>query len=142
MTFPLPDLPVELPEPIHLLQGIIPDRILQTLMPRLGSYAARITVKTHAFGTVPASTLQAKLITSSLSPEDELHEYYALMRNGDPEGFLTIHQTPEEISCEICRMCAAAVDIYLDGALKVSMAETTGAGPVWPGYTMFEIPEK
>ena len=137
----IPELPFKLPDPASYLQAIIPDRIIPTLIPVLSSYAARVTVETHAFGEVPAATLETKLIANSMSPEGDLHEFYVLMRNGDPEAFMDLVEKEETVECSISRMCSAAIDIFVDEELKASFPEATGAGP-WIGYALFGIPKE
>ena len=119
--------------------GLLPMRVTPLLIPRLSNYAARVMAKVKAHGTVPAATLVNKLISGTISPEGDYHEYYALMRNGDPEAFMDIMLTVNgEVWGGVSRMCAAACDVYLDDALKATFPETVGDGP-WIGFTGFQF---
>lgn len=147
----LPDLPLDLPaEPAAMLQSFIPDRIIPTIFPRLSAYAARITVKTHEFigslpdgtpFTVPAATLVPKLVASMESPEGDLHEIYLLMREGDPETILELMIGPtvaeDVVAGGISRMCAAALDIYIDDVLVKAYPQDSEMG-----YYLFSIPKE
>lgn len=138
----LPDPPFELPaEPIAIIQGMIPGRIIPTLIPRFSSLLSKIEVKTREYVgklpdgsdlVVPGTTLVPKLITSSVSPEDDTHEFYALMRGGDPEAFLDFWKGPTVteglVACSICRSCGATLDIFFTGIHVKEMFAGTDVG--------------
>jgi len=144
----LPDPPFELPaEPMAIIQAMIPGRIIPTLIPRFSSLLSKIEVKTHEYIgtyadgtplTIPAITLVPKLITSSVSPEDDMHEFYVLMRDGDPDAFLDFWAGPTVpeglVACGIARMCGAAVDIFYDGNIVKSFPELSEIG--YFGFTI------
>lgn len=122
-------------------------RVTPLLIPRLSQYANRVAVHVRKWGEVPEADLVAKIISGTVDDAGNYHEYYALMRGGDPEGFMDLRLTEDGVLwCEVSRSCHAAVDIYLDEVLVASFPELTplaeGEMPVWPGYTNFEIPSE
>jgi len=132
----------------------LPWHIKPTLIPKYWTYVKRISVVTQEFvatlpnGTeiiIPAAILEPKLISRTVSPEGNTHEYYALMRDSDPEAMMDLitgPSFPEDIvACDLSRLCLAAVDIYLDGDLICSFPETTPVPGPWIGYTNFDIPK-
>jgi len=138
----LPDPPFELPaEPIALIQEMIPGRIIPTLIQRFSSFLTKIAVKTREYsGTlpdgstivVPGVTLVPKLVASSVSPEGDLHEFYLLMRGGDPEAFLDFWMGPTVteglLQCSISRTCGATLDIFFTDIHVKEMFQGTDVG--------------
>jgi hypothetical protein len=135
--------------------GILPMRVVPRLVPRLYSYATRVRVhmsegkRTWPDGTevtYPAADLVPKLITNTVTPENVFFECYALMRDGDPEGFLLLsvgkHVPEGNIGAEFLRATGNRVDIYLDEKLLVTMEDVLVTGETQPfkGYYNFLIP--
>jgi len=138
----LPDPPYDLPaDPAALLQSMLPGRIIPTLVPRFNSLLSKITVKTREYvgaypdGTplvVPGVTLVPKLIASSVSPEEDMHEFYVFMRGGDPEAFLDFWMGPTVaeglVQCSISRSCGATLDIFFTDIHVKEMFAGTDVG--------------
>jgi len=136
--------------PIIPRPGILPTRVTPRLIPRLFQYATRVRVHVHAYTlpngrTVPEADLIPKFISNSVDDGGNFHEYYALMRGGDPECFMDLSIGPDieegNIFCEVCRCCGAAVDIYLDDTLMCTFPEITPEMTApYIGETSFLIP--
>ena len=137
----IPDFPYELPaEPMALIQEMLP-RIVPTLLPRYSSLLTHLTLKTRDYtgtlpdGTtinVPGVTLTPKLISSSVSPEGDLHEYYLYVRGGDPEAFVDLWKGPTVteglVQCSISRSCGATLDVLFDGQQVKEMPQGSDIG--------------
>lgn len=132
--------------PIIARPGLIPGRIIPLLMPRLGTYATKVTMKTQEYPLsatekVPASDLVPKLVTGFTDEYGTYHEIYLYLRNNvDPEAVLDIriggkNVAEGEIVGEVSRMCAAQLDVYVNGALIKSFPKDVEAG-----YVGFTIP--
>lgn len=128
-----------LPTPV-IPRGLLPGRVAFMLVPRLSQYAQRITAKVAAYAEVPETTLAVKFISGSVGPDSLYYEYYALMIDGNPEGFFVLCPYKEGvIGCEASRCGYAKLEILLDDVLKLTFPEVSGTGP-WIGYGVFDIP--
>lgn len=125
--------------PIIARPGLLPGRIVPLLFPRLGSHAAKVTMKTQEYpmtpplANVPASDLIAKLVSGFTDEYGCYHEVYLYMRNNvDPEAILDIrtggYVAEGEVVGEVSRMCAAQLDVFLDGTLVKSFPKDVEAG--------------
>jgi len=136
--------------PVIPRPGILPMRVVPRLVPRFFQAASRVRVHVHAVTlpsgrTVPEADLTPKLISNSFDDGGNFHEYYMLMRGGDPEGVMDLWTGPDAeegtITCEISRLAAAAMDIYLDETLMFSLPEITpDMAPPFVGQVGFGIP--
>jgi hypothetical protein len=153
MAVKTPTIPSLTMTPLLPRPQILPNRIIPRLVPRLMSYATRVRVHIHQFTgtapdgttyTIPEADLVPKLLSNSVDDRGNFHEYYALMRGGDPEAFMDLISGPDVkegvISCQVSRTCGAAIDIYLDETLIASFPDVTGIAGPWIGYMYFEIP--
>jgi len=136
--------------PIIPRPGILPMRVVPRLIPRFFQVANRVRVHIHAYTgpggvTVPEADLIPKIVSNSTDTEGRFHEYYMLMRGGDPEGVMDLMIGPDvpegKIWCEVARLTYAAVDIYLDDTLMFSFPEITPeTTPPFVGHVGFYIP--
>lgn len=134
---------------VGMLSQRVPGRIVPRAVPRLKSYAQRITAKTDdyvvsASETIPGADLEVKFVSNSYSSQGDLHEYYILMVNGDPEAVLDIWSGPSTDNIpigEVGRLCASALHIFVDGVEILTFPQVPGDSPnPTTGYGWFTFP--
>jgi len=146
MSLPIPELPIPTeglpPDPAELVQQMIPDRVVQVLMPELRSYVDRITIKTAQFGAVPAATLTPLFVTRFRNAETgAINEVYLFVPGpNQPDAFMDITKNADgSVGAEIARCCYAQVSIYVDGNLVATFPEITVSNGPWIGYAAIPI---
>lgn len=95
-------------------------------MPRLLSFASRVSAETLDYGEYPGEVLNNVIVTGTYRGDGAYSEVYLLVASsGDVDGFMVLSQAPHAggVECEVSRCCFAGLQISLDDELVVEFPE-------------------